>query len=367
MKRITLFICLAIITANTLYAQCNDIQTLKANSETVKLIVNGAISEESIPFSEIKSDTIRIPINLNPLNFAFYTDTDSIKAKIPVDTKLTFKVLKSGKKPLILVIHNGIDANEIAFDTINKNNNLQFVYETGINNPYLQKLKSDYPIDSIASDGKTDLEKVRNISSWVHGLWKHDGYNTPKQNDALYILDEVKKGQRFRCVEYGIVTTACLNAIGLPSRTLSLKTKEVETTPSGAGHVVMEVFLKDINKWVMVDPQWDAIVCLNNVPLNAVELQDAITKRKNIQILTSEEELDESQYQAWIYPYLYYFSYKFDNRENTTKDNRIAINSKSDIMLVPTEAKVPTIFQINSPIDYCIYTHSLLDFYNSPY
>ena len=230
----------------------------------------------------------------------------------------------------------------------------------------MERLKKEYPIDSVAAKGKTDLEKVQSISSWVHKLWKHDGYNAPEKNDALYILEEVKKGQQFRCVEYGIVTTACLNAIGLPSRTLALKRKDVETTPSGAGHVVMEVFLNDFNKWVMVDPQWDAIFCLNYIPLNAVELQKAITEKKDIQILSDDKELNPNQYIAWIYPYLYYFSHKFDNRENIPKEDKIKINGKSDIMLVPIGATNPTIFQRKFPIDYCIYTHSLIDFYSKP-
>lgn len=367
MKRIALFICFMIMASYCLYAQSNSSATIKAKSETVKIIVNGLISNESMPFSDQRSDTIKVPININPLDFSLYTDTDSIKVRIPENSNFTLNIEKAGMKPLVIIIQNGIETNEITFDTIEKNSDLKFIYESGMNNPYLERLKKEYPIDSIAAKGKTDLEKVRSISSWVHKLWKHDGYNAPEKNDALYILEEVKKGQQFRCVEYGIVTTACLNAIGLPSRTLALKTKDVETTPSGAGHVVMEVFLNDFNKWVMVDPQWDAIFCLNDIPLNAVELQKAITEKKDIQILSDDKELNPNQYIAWIYPYLYYFSHKFDNRENIPKEDKIKINGKSDIMLVPIGAKNPTIFQRKFPIDYCIYTHSVLDFYSKPY
>jgi hypothetical protein len=35
-------------------------------------------------------------------------------------------------------------------------------------------------------------------------------------------------------------------------------------------------------------------------------------------------------------------------------------------MLVPIGATNPTIFQIKNKIDYCIYTNSLNDFYESP-
>lgn len=348
------------------YAQSDKTPILKANSDMVRIIVNSSISDETMPFSAERSDTIRVPINVPSLDFALYTDIDSIKSNIPVNSSFAFNIRKTGMKPLVIIIRNGIETDEITFDTTNRDNNLRFAYENGSENPYLQRLKTEYPIDNIAHTSKNDLEKVQKITSWIHGLWEHDGNNTPKQSDALYILEEVKKGQRFRCVEYGIVATACLNSIGLPSRTLALKTKGVETTPSGAGHVVMEVFLKDLNKWVMVDPQWDVIPCLNNVPLNAVELQDAITKKKDIEILTNDKELSVEQYEGWIYPYLYYFSYKFDNREGVPKDERIRINGKSDIMLVPLGAKEPSVFQGSYPIDYCLYTHSISDFYGKP-
>lgn len=367
MKRAALSVIFVIMTIASLHAQNNKIYTVKTNSENVRIIVNGSESEESIPFNANRSDTIQLSINVDPLCLEIQTDIDSLKLLIPVDLKYVFNIRKETMQPFVLIINHGLEIDSISFDKAEQDFKFKFAYEKGTDNPYLQKLRAKYPIDSIAAIGKTDIEKVRHIASWVHNLWQHDGMNEPKQSDALYILDQVRQGQRFRCVEYGIVTTACLNAIGLPSRTLSLKTKNVETTPSGAGHVVMEVFLKDLNKWVMVDPQWDAIPYLENTPLNAVEFQEAITQKKNIDIKSSDIEFNKFQYEAWIYPYLYYFSCKFDNRENIPKEARITINGKTDLMLVPLGAKEPTVFQRRFSINYCIYTNSLSDFYSNPY
>ncbi|MDR1054268.1 MAG: hypothetical protein LBL90_00170 [Prevotellaceae bacterium] len=85
-------------------------------------------------------------------------------------------------------------------------------------------------------------------------------------------------------MEYGIVTTACLNSIGIKSRIFALKTKDSEIRPYGAGHVLLEVFLNDLDKWIMVDPQWDIIVYIDGMTLNTVELQDAVTNRKDIKL-----------------------------------------------------------------------------------
>ena len=366
MKKVILSVFFFALILSASYAQTTNIPVLRANSGKFKAYISGSVNEDELSFSDVKSDTIDIAFYLDPLDFGFFTDLDSLHVNIPLNETFMLKVQKEGAYPLFIKVKNGIDFGYTEFDTQNLNSNYRFAYESGTGNPYLQKLKDKYALDSIAAQGKTDIEKVKLMSSWVNGLWKHDGWNVPEKRDALYILEQVEQGKRFRCVEYGIVTTACLNAIGMPSRTLALKTKIVETTTEGAGHVVMEVFLKDQNKWVMVDPQWNTIPYLDNVALNAVEFQQAVTEKKKVEVWSGQSEIEASQYIAWIYPYLYYYSVKFDNRENISNDERIRIDGKSDVMLVPIGAKNPTAFQVKYPIDYCVYTNSILDFYRSP-
>lgn len=106
----------------------------------------------------------------------------------------------------------------------------------------------------------------------MNGLWEYNGENEPIQFDPLYILEQVSKGKQFRCVEYAVVLNGCLNALGLRSRILSLKMHDCETREYGAGHVVVEVFITELDKWIMADPQFNVVPYKNNEPLNAVEL-----------------------------------------------------------------------------------------------
>lgn len=369
MKKIILFtLSLIIISDITAQTVNNDNKfNLKANSNTIIVeIVDVTTERVELPFSPEKSDTLSFSLYLPKNNtFKIYSGIDTTNFILPIGHSVTLSINKDENKPLILNIKNGIVYDEIHFDTDNKNESFSVLYENDVNNSYLRELRSKYPIDSIASSGNSDLEKVLKISSWVHSLWKHDGMNEPEKRDALYILEEVKKGKRFRCVEYGIVTTACLNAIGIKARVLHLKTKDVEIRPAGAGHVVLEAFVNDLNKWIMIDPQWDVIPNADGKPLNAVELQSAITNRKEVDIWTSEQTTP-NEYIAWIYPYLYYFSIKFDNRENINKEERSSYQGKFELMLVPIGVKNPTIFQQKYPIDYSFYTNSLKDFYSKP-
>ena len=151
----------------------------------------------------------------------------------------------------------------------------------------------------------------------------------------------------------------------MPARVLALKTKDVETTTSGAGHVLLEVYLKDMNKWVLLDGQYDVMPVLNGVPLNAVEFQNAIATNYDKLEIRSMSATGKEDYVKWIYPYLYYFDVMFDNREEIDIA-REKVDGKSALMLVPTNAKKPTVFQVKNPINYVVYTHSLADFYAPP-
>lgn len=229
-----------------------------------------------------------------------------------------------------------------------------------LNDPYLIDLRTRYDLEGIISGSKNDLERVEKLCHWVHGLWKHNGRNEPIKKGPISIIEEAKRGKRFRCVEYSVVLSGCLNAVGIPARIVSLMTKDVETRKSGAGHVVVEAYLRDMEKWIFVDPQWDVIPCLDGVPLNAVEFQRMLAKRKKELGILSLSRKNAHKYFRWISPYLYYFAVKFDNRVWKTD-----VSSKR-VMLVPIGAREPKVFQRRFPMYNVIYTHSINSFYPEP-
>jgi len=315
---------------------------------------------------QIEADSLFLNCFSANERFAFYTDIDSISFDLALGQAHSFYVVLNDTAQALTVV-KGVspDLSALKFDTSSKNESLKFWYEPNNNNKYLDELRDKFPIDSLVKDAKTDTEKAQNILNWVHTRWQHDGNNQPRKNDAISILEEVKEGKNFRCVEYGIVASACLNSVGLKARTLALKTKDVETRQYGAGHVLTEVYLNDLGKWALLDGQWDAMPVLNGVPLNAVEFQKAISENYPELEIRTNSGLPKRMYTDWIYPYLYFFDVSFDNREGTGLEKN-KVDGKVQLMLVPTGEKNPTVFQRNYPIDYCIYTHSLNDFYAPP-
>lgn len=138
---------------------------------------------------------------------------------------------------------------------------------------FCDKFKDFAKTDPLLHGVNDDFEKANIITNWVHNQWKHSGWNEPSVPEPIQILKEAKAGKKFRCVEYSIVLQAALNCNNLKSLVLYLRTQDVETRKSGAGHVVVECYLESVRRWVMFDPQTNVHSEKNDIPLNAVELQ----------------------------------------------------------------------------------------------
>ena len=258
---------------------------------------------------------------------------------------------------------------EISYSKESPNNLHEFYYSDTLGNEYLRELKNEYNIELLVNGEKSDIDKIKSILDWTSRQWEHNGSNNPTKQDALTILKEAQEGKRFRCVEYGIVATAALNSVGIPARTLGLKTRDVEKVMRGAGHVVSEVYSKELDKWIFIDPQFNIIPTLNGYPLNGVEFQKEIfNKNAELKLINKQGELtkeDSDNYIKWVGKYLFYFDVLFDQK--TLNSSKIkTINGMTKITLVPVGYKEPRIFQRRYKIDYSYYTNSLNDFYRKP-
>jgi hypothetical protein len=222
-------------------------------------------------------------------------------------------------------------------------------------------LRNKYQLDSLVNKTESDFDKIMAVQSWVQSRWKHDCCNRPEQNNALYILEQAETGERFRCVEYSTVAKQCLSSLGFTVRTLGLMTKDISEVKSGGGHVVNEVYIEDIKKWMYFDPQFGVIPTLEGIPLNAVELQYRIKNNLDFTLVNPNETTTKEDYIEWIGPYLYYFTTSL-NQGGIGIWDRIIGNKKS-LTLYPIDAAKPAYFQKIFRLNTSYYTHSLKDFY----
>ena len=224
--------------------------------------------------------------------------------------------------------------------------------------PSLARLRAEQQLDAMVAGAGSDLERLRRVVHWANGRFAHDSNNAASKADALTILAEAAQGQRFRCVEFSVVTAAAAQSLGLPARVLHLKRADMETARAGAGHVVAEVWLPSWGKWVMADGQWDVVPVAGGLPLNAVELQRALAERRlDLRVSADLLPIKEATYLPWVAPYLYHFDYNLDQRPG---------GDLGVVMLAPAGAPEPRNFQGTSLGAYKYFLHDPALFYQAP-
>lgn len=105
----------------------------------------------------------------------------------------------------------------------------------------------------IPAPAPTAWETARQMAVWVSSQWRHANVHM-EIDDAVLCLERVAAGSRFACVEYTLVLSQALNAIGIPARRVSLGQRGYHAGV-GRGHVVSEAWIDDLNRWVVLDGQ----------------------------------------------------------------------------------------------------------------
>jgi len=253
---------------------------------------------------------------------------------------------------------------QIVLDTIEfeseAKNEYQFAIIDSVDNKYYNILASFVNLDSIIGNETNPTEIAIRLTDYTNKQWKHNGSNTPSKFEGITILTEAKNGKKFRCVEYSILLTELLIASNIPARQIGLKTKNVETQKSGAGHVAVEYYDKNYKKWIYADAQTNIVAFNNKTPLNSVELQYAIKNNLEITVRNQNKRYVD-KFKNWIGQYLYYFDTSFDQRIKAR--NRLTYKGKTKLMLTPKGATNPKVFQIKNEIKNVIYTNSIAEFY----
>lgn len=211
----------------------------------------------------------------------------------------------------------------------------------------------------------TELERVKNILGYAHGMFTHNGDNQPSSLDPITIIKEARLGKEFRCVEYSLLAVALLWAYAIPARMVGLKTSDVETREYGAGHAVIEFWGPDFEKWIMCDVQAGIIPSSLSSLLSAFELGEKVKHDLSIDYVPvngsrfakNSSFATMQSYTDWVKEYLYFFDTPIEIIFSDTD-----LSKQQIAMLVPQGVKPPKMFQ-NLFAMNAVYTHSMLDFY----
>jgi hypothetical protein len=374
-KSIHMKICIPVI-CFLILAACINIQSygqlpvLNAKTRNATYSISGNATQGWGISPRIERDTLLVNCFQKTETVLFKTDTDSISFPIRAGETKSFYVKMKDSANALTVVYAVSPYQQLSFskDPDNKGD-LKFWY--GFHSMgYRDTLETLYPSPLPNTSNNNDVAKIAYILKWTHNQWKHSGMNSPKKNDPVSILTEAKAGGQFPCFAYSIVLAGKLNAAGFMSRVLYLKGKDVETNKIVPGHVVTEVYIPSLKKWAFLDGQFNVMPMLKGVPLNAVEFQRALTQNfAGVSFFNAPDYNGDPwsirSYADFVYPYLYFFDFSFDNRAGLAGRN--TIQGKTNLMLVPAGVKPPVKFgAFPTLIDYCIYTNDLEKFYAAP-
>ena len=119
----------------------------------------------------------------------------------------------------------------------------------------LTRFRETWHLESIAGNGD-DASRVLNLLRWVHTQVRYDGNSkSPEPKNALNLLEVCKKeGRGINCrMMATILNEACL-ALGYKSRHITCLPLDKKDC---ACHVITAVWLKDLQKWVYLDPTFN--------------------------------------------------------------------------------------------------------------
>lgn len=142
--------------------------------------------------------------------------------------------------------------------------------------PEYTELGEKYQISEIAGKDDKDLDKALKLLAWVNTHIQHTGnYDNSDKQDALTLLDVAyDKEYGINCLAMSIILSECLMSVGVKARVMYMMPQSAE---DGDNHVVVEAFVSELNKWIMIDPTYGSY-CVGSQGeiLNLYEMRDYI-------------------------------------------------------------------------------------------
>ena len=140
----------------------------------------------------------------------------------------------------------------------------------------LVRVREYFNLDSIAGAGD-EISKIKNLLAWVHNTIRHDGssYN-PEEKNAIALYEICKKEDRgVNCRMMAQMLNECYLAMGFKSRYVTCLPKSYINDC----HVINVVYSNTLDKWLWVDPTWNAYVMDDKGNLLSIsEVRDRLKK-----------------------------------------------------------------------------------------
>lgn len=196
------------------------------------------------------------------------------------------------------------------------------------NDSNLVFLRQHYKLDSIAGAGD-ELSKIKNLLHWVHEVVRHDGgsYNPDIKNTHAMIELCKKENRGVNCRMMAQMLTEVYLSMGFKARFVTCLPRDFINDC----HVITTVYSCTLNKWVWVDPTFDAYVTdENGTMLSISEVRSRL--RKDLELRLNDyanwnhqiKQTKEDYLDRYMAKNLYYIECIEESRYNaeTKEDGR---------------------------------------------
>jgi hypothetical protein len=155
-----------------------------------------------------------------------------------------------------------------------------------LSHPYFEKIRSDKRVAHFYTDIKQnnpiDFSDAIAMKEYLRNLFIHKEPSKGYENThVLEMIDATTTGETFKCGNIARMLVELIQAGGTQAR-------KIELSGAKNGHVVMEFWSKQWNKWIMLDPDYNVYYTdVAGMPLSSLEIYEMSQdkeKRKEITV-----------------------------------------------------------------------------------
>jgi hypothetical protein len=151
-----------------------------------------------------------------------------------------------------------------------------------LSHPYFETIREDKRVAHFYSNltGVIDFSDAISMREYLRDLFPHGTASTSFINiNVLEMIDAAEQGGKFLCGNISKMLIQLIQAGGTQARTVGLQA-------SHSGHVVVELWSKRFNKWVILDPDYNVhYTNTTGIPLSAIELYEMSQDSEHIKYI----------------------------------------------------------------------------------
>lgn len=185
------------------------------------------------------------------------------------------------------------------------------VIEYKFNEPQYLDLIRIYSLVKIAGEGSEFIKMQRLLNHFAPKLKHASMYANHISMDALSLLEYSynKPKQGINCLSKSKILQECALALGIHARRVAM----LPFNPYDLdNHVVVEIYDKELRKWIMLDPSTNTWVeDKEKTPLSLIEVRNNVINNSFVSVVTGYKKMKQSEKDDLLTYYiknLFYFS-----------------------------------------------------------